>query len=158
MEEQINTHGVIFIQGEFKKLNFDEKVKEETVVVEKNDDISLLVQYTQKTYSGKIIYVDVKVYDKDQNKLNDFDQNYGFISDVVLNIKITDEDEQVIFSSNGTTNQKGFFETEYLIPTNLDKETLILTIDAENENSSTSKIFQVFNFGKSPSGSSILTS
>jgi len=154
LEEQINTHGIIFIQGEFKKLNFDEEVIEETIVVEKDDNISLLLKYTQRAYSEKFIYVDVKIYDKDQNKLNDFDQNYGFISDVSINIKITDEDEQIVFSSNGVTNENGLFETRYLIPENSKRETLILTIDAENENSETSKILQVFSLGQIPDNDS----
>jgi len=46
----------------------------------------LLLKYTQRAYSEKTVYVDVKIYDKDQNKLNDFDQNYGFISDGALSI------------------------------------------------------------------------
>ena len=154
LDEQINTHGVIFMQGEFKKLNFDEKIEEETTVVEKDDDISLLLKYTQRAYSEKTVYVDVKIYEKDQNKLNDFNQNYGFISDVNINVKITNEDDQIVFSSNGTTNKNGLYETQYLIPENSKRETLILTIDAENESSATSKILQVFSLGRIPSGSS----
>ena len=72
------------------------------------------------------MYVDIKIYDKEQNKLNDFDQNYGFISNVNINIKITDEDEEIIFSSNGVTNENGLFETQYLIPENSKRETLVL--------------------------------
>jgi hypothetical protein len=154
LEEQINTHGVIFIQGEFKKLNFDEKIKDETIVIEKDDDILLLLKYTQRAYSEKTLYVDVKIYDKDQNKLNDFDQNYGFISDVNINVKITNEDEQIVFSSNGVTNENGLFETQYLIPENSKRETLILTIDAENESSATSKMLQVFSLGQIPDNDS----
>ena len=150
LEEQINTHGVIFIQGEFKKLNFDEKIKDETSVIEKDDNILLLLKYTQRAYSEKTVYVDVKIYDKDQNKLNDFNQNYGFISDVSVNVEITNEDEQIVFSSNGVTDENGLFETQYPIPENSKRETLLLTIDAENESSATSKILQVFSLGQIP--------
>lgn len=139
------------MQGEFKKLIFDEKTPSETIVVEKDENILLLVKYTQRAYSEKYVYVDVKVYEKDQNKLNDFYLNYGFISGVDINIKFTDEDGKIVFSSNGTTNQKGLFESQYLIPENSKRETLILTIDAENEKSSMSKIFQVFSLGRMPS-------
>ena len=154
LEEQINTQGVIFIQGEFKKLDFDEKEKDEPIVIEKDDDILLLLKYTQRAYSEKFVYVDVKIYNKEQNKLNDFEQNDGFISDVSINVKITDEDGQIVFSSDGMTNEKGLFETQYLIPENSKRETLILTIDAENENSTTSKILQVFSLGQIPDNDS----
>ena len=53
---------------------------EQKINVEKAEDISILVQYTQRIYSEEFVRIDVKIYDKDQNKLNDFNQNYGFIS------------------------------------------------------------------------------
>ena len=45
-------------------------------IVEKKEDILLLVKYSQRVYSEKIVFVDVKIYDKEQNKLNDF---YAFL-------------------------------------------------------------------------------
>ena len=153
-EEQISTRGVIFIQGEFEKLDFSKKVINETIIPEKDENISLLVKYTQRAYSEKYVYVDVKVYDKDQNQLNDFNLNYGFLQDVEINIKFTDEDGQIVFSSNGTTNQNGLFESKYLIPENSKRETLLLSINAENDSSSTSKIFQVFSLGQIPDNDS----
>lgn len=52
-----------------------------------------------------------------------------------------------MFSSNGITNDKGLFETNYLIPDNSKRETLTVTINVENKNSSSSKILQVFALG-----------
>ncbi|MCV0430043.1 hypothetical protein [Nitrosopumilus sp.] len=147
--DKIDTYGVIFIQGEFKKLNFEQVIFEDKKV-EKDENILLLVKYTQRAYSEKTIYVDVKTYDKTQNKLNEFNQNYGYISNAGINLKLTNEEGEEIFSSNGTTNQRGLFETQYLIPENSKRETLILTINAENDSSSTSKIFQIFSLGEIP--------
>jgi hypothetical protein len=59
-----------------------------------------------------------------------------------------------VFSSNGITNDKGLFETNYLIPDNSKRETLTVTINVENKNSSSSKILQVFALGNIASDSS----
>ena len=150
LEDKIDTHGIIFINGKFTNLIFDEETIVEENIVEKNEDISLLVKYSQRVYSKEIAFIDIKIYDKVQNKLNDFNQNYGYISNTDINVQIANEDEQIVFSSNGTTNERGLFETQYLIPDNSKRETLTVEITAENENSMTSKILQIFSLGAEP--------
>ncbi|WP_179372821.1 hypothetical protein [Nitrosopumilus ureiphilus] len=46
--------------------------------------------------------------------------------------------------SYGITNKNGLFETEFLITENSKKETLTVTITAENEKSESSKTLQIF--------------
>ncbi len=47
LDDKMDTHGMIFIGGKFVDLNFEEKIIQEDVIIEKNQDISILVQYTQ---------------------------------------------------------------------------------------------------------------
>ncbi len=150
-DDEIDTHGMIFINGQFVKLIFEEKSNQEESKIEKNDDLAILVQYTQRVYSEKFIQIDIKIFDEQQNKLNDFYQNYGHISNTNIEVSIIDEDSQNVYSSNGITNSKGFYEIEYLIPENSKRETLTVTINAENEDSKSSKILQVFSLGRAPS-------
>ena len=149
----INTRGVIFVNGKFVDLSFIENpiVPER---IEKNNDLVLLVQYSQSVYSREYVQVDVKLYDKEQNKSNDYYQNYGYVADVDIKINITNANQEIIFSSNGTTNERGFFETRYLLPDNSIYETLTISINAENEESITSKILQVFSLGNPSKGGS----
>ncbi|NRA06079.1 MAG: hypothetical protein HRU07_07995 [Nitrosopumilus sp.] len=156
INDKINTHGMIFINGEFVKLSFEEKV-EQIINIEKAEDISILVQYTQRVYSEKFIQIDIKIYDKDQNKLNDFNQNYGFISNTDIKIVILDEEGGEFYSVNGTNNDRGLFSAEFLIPENSQRQTLSVTINAENENSISSKILQVFSLGQIPDDGSSST-
>jgi len=140
---KIDTHDTIFIQGKFVNLLFIEKFIESEN--EKNNDLVVLIQYSQRIYSKQFVQIDVKIFDKEQNKFNDFNQNYGYIPNTNVDVVIINEENQIIFSSNGTTNDRGFFETQYLIPESSKRETLSVTINAENENSASSKILQVFN-------------
>ena len=153
-DESINTHGIIFINNQFIKLSFDEKSIEVEETQDKKDDLALAVQYTQRVHSKQFVFIDVKVFDKEQNNYNDYNQNYGHIPNTNINIIITDEENNEVFSSNGITNDKGLFETKYMIPDNSKRETLTILINAENENSLSSKILQIFTLGNIPSDGS----
>ena len=151
LEDEIDTHGMIFIGGKFVDLNFAEKIIQEKVIIEKNDDLAIVIQYTQRIYSEKFLQIDVKIFEKDRNKLNNFYQKDNSISNTNIEIIVINEDGQNVYSSNGITNDRGLYEMEYLIPENSKREILIVTINAENENSKSSKILQVFSLGREPS-------
>jgi len=139
---------MIFINNQFIKLSFEEKPIQEEI--EKKDELSILVQYTQRVYAKQFAQIDVKIYDKQQNKLNDFNLNYGHVSNTNIQIIVLDEENQEFYSSNGITNERGFFTTEFLIPDNSQRETLTVTIIAENEDSKSSKVLQIFSLGAIP--------
>ena len=146
-EESIDTHGIIFINNQFVKLDFIEKSIQIEEIENKNDDLAIAMQYTQRAHSKQYVYIDAKIFDKEQNKYSYFDQNHGQISDVNVQISITDENNFKIFSFQGITDNEGLVETEYLIPDNSKIETLTITISAENDISFSSKILQVFVLG-----------
>ena len=151
LEDEIDTHGMIFISGKFIDLNFEEKIIQEEAIIEKNQDISILVQYTQRIYDKSFARIDVKIYDTEQNRLNDFYQNYGFIPNTHIEILVVDEEDQEFYSTDGIINDKEILEIEFYIPENSKRETLTVTINAENENSKSSKILQIFSLGRAPS-------
>jgi hypothetical protein len=89
----------------------------------------------------------MKIFDEEQNKLNNFDQKDGRIPNVDIKVLVVDGRNQEFFSTNGTTNDKGFFETRFWIPDNYKRDSLTATIVAENENSKSSKILQMYTIG-----------
>ena len=151
LEDEIDTHGMIFIDGKFIDLNFEEKIIQEEVIIEKNDDLAILVQYTQRIYDKSFALIDVKIYDTEQNRLNDFYLNYGFVPNANIEVVVIDEEEQEFYSTSGIINDKEILEIEFYIPENSKRETLTVTINAENENSKSSKILQIFSLGRAPS-------
>ena len=73
LDDQIDTRGMIFINGEFVNLTWTEKnIQTNESVDEKLDDLAILVQYTQRVYSKHLIQIDIKIFDEEQNKLNNF--------------------------------------------------------------------------------------
>jgi len=151
LDDKIDTHGMIFIGGKFIDLNFEEKIIQEETISEKKDDLTILVQYTQRIYDKSFALIDVKIYDAAQNRLNDFNQNYGFVPNTHIEILVVDEEDQEFYSTDGIINDKEILEIEFYIPENSKRETLTVTINAENENSKSSKILQIFSLGRAPS-------
>jgi len=148
LDEKIETDGIIFINGEFIDLLFEEKLVQQESDIEKKDDLAIVVQYSSHTYSKKYAYITMKIFDEEQNKLNNFNQKDGTIPNVDIKVLVIDGRNQEFFSSNGTTDEKGFFETRFWIPDNYKRDSLTATIDAENENSKSSKILQMYTIGK----------
>lgn len=149
---QITTHGKIFTDNKFLSLIFDHQISqiEKTEKNKKSDNMLILTQYTERLYSGQTAKIDIKVFESDENKLNDFNQNYGYIPNTNIKITVLDKNEQIFSSSDGITNDRGFYNTEFFIPRNSQSGTFTITINAENDNSKSTKTVQIFNLGQVP--------
>jgi hypothetical protein len=151
INDEINTFGKIFINGEFVKLSFVETAIENIDIKEKNDDIAIVVKYTSHVHAKNYAILSMKIFEQNENKLNLFNKKDGFISNVKIDVLVLDDNQEKFFSVNGTSNQSGFFETQFLIPDNYKRSELSIIINAENENSKSSKILQLFTLGNEPS-------
>lgn len=141
--DRIDTEGVIFVNGKFTDLLFKDKLIQKQENTEKKDDLAILVQYSSQVYSRTYAFISLKIFDEEKNPLNDYNQKDGVISNVNINVLVIDGRSQEFFSTNGTTNDSGFYETKFWIPDNYRRDTLTVTIHAENENSESSKILKV---------------
>ena len=149
-DSQITTHGKIFINSKFLSLVFEQQKISQIEKKEKLDDMSILVQYTERLYSGQTAKIDVKIFDINQNKSNNFNQNHGYIQNTNIKITVLGKNGQTFSSSEGITNERGFYNTEFFIPKNNQPETFTVIINAENDNSKSSKTIQIFNLGEVP--------
>lgn len=148
--DRIDTEGVIFVNGEFTDLLFKDKLIQKQENIEKKDDLAILVEYSSQVYSRSYAFISLKIFDEEKNPLNDYNQKDGVISNVNIKVLVIDGKSQEFFSTNGTSNDSGFYETKFWIPDNYRRDTLTVTIDAENENSESSKILKVSTLGLDP--------
>ena len=158
LEDKIMTHGMIYVGGKFIALSFEEKTMQENMTeentIEKEDDVQILVQYTQRVYSKQYASIEIKTYDPQQNRLNDFNLNYGHLSNINIKVTVLDENNEEFHSANGITNDDGLFNTEFYIPERYPRENLMVTITAEDSDSKSSKTLQMFTLGETPSDGS----
>ena len=150
--QQITTHGKIFIDGKFVSLVFEQKISQMQKIEEKEklDDITILTQYTERLYSGQTAKIDVKIFDINQNKSSNFNQNYGHIPNVNIKITVLDKNGQTFSLSDGITNERGFYNAQFFIPKNNQNGIFTVSIDAENDNSKSSKTIHIFNLEEVP--------
>ncbi len=151
--QQIITHGKIFTDNKFVSLVFEQQNISQTEKIEnkeKLDNVFILTQYTERLYSGQTAKIDVKIFDINQNKLNNFNQNYGYVPNTNIKITVLDRNEQIFSSSDGITNERGFYNTGFFIPKNSQSGVFTVIINAENDNSKSSKTIQIFNLGEVP--------
>ena len=151
--QQIITHGKIFTDDRFVSLVFDQQKVfqiEKISKKEKLDNMSIIMQYTERLYSGQTAKIDIKIFDVNQNELKDFNQNYGHIPNTNIKITVLDKNRQTFSSSDGITNERGFYNAEFFIPKNNQAETFTVIINAENDNSKSTKTIQIFNLGEVP--------
>lgn len=152
-DSQITTHGKIFINSKFLSLIFEQQKISQIKKIgekEKPNDISILVKYTERLYSGQTAKIDVKIFDSNQNKSNDFNQNYGYVPNTNIKITVLDKQGQIFSSSDGIVNEVGFYNVQFFIPKHNQSGTFTVIIDAENDNSKSSKTIQIFNLGEVP--------
>lgn len=105
---------MIFIESEFVDLDFEEKIIQEEEIVEKNQDISIIVQYTQRIYEDNFARIDIKIYDKEQNKFNEFYQNYGLVPNTNIKVLVIDNKNQEYYSTDGITNGMDYLKLNFL--------------------------------------------
>lgn len=148
-DSQITTHGKIFTDNKFLSLIFDQQISQ-IEKREKLDNMLILTQYTERLYSGQTAKIDIKVFEINKNKLNDFNQNYGYVPDTDIKITVLDKNGQIFSSSDGITNDRGFYHAEFFIPRNSQSGTFTVIINAENDNSKSAKTVQIFNLGEVP--------
>ena len=60
LEFKTDTRGMIFVDGKFIKLSFEEKLNQETIQIEKNNELLILLQYTQIVYSENNLQIYIK--------------------------------------------------------------------------------------------------
>ena len=101
-------------------------------------------------YSGQTAKIDVKIIDINQNKSSNFNQNYGHIPNVNIKITVLDKNGQTFSLSDGITNERGFYNAQFFIPKNNQNGIFTVSIDAENDNSKSSKTIHILNLGEVP--------
>lgn len=151
--QQITTHGKIFTDNKFVQMVFDKQnisQIEKNEIKERSDNMLILTQYTERLYSGQTGKIDVKIFESNQNKSKHFNQNYGNIANTNIEITVLDKNGKIFSSSEGITNERGFYSMGFFIPKNNQNGIFTIIIDAENNNSKASKTIQIFNLGEVP--------
>jgi len=150
IDDEISSRGKIFLDGKFVPLEFNkvpEQVAEESSTSSEQPEMKILVQQTERVYWTENFDIAIRVFDAKLNTLNDFNQNWGYLSDIDVLIEITDPENEPLLSFKGKTDHNGTFEAGFFIFNKTLKGAYTVKISVGPENNQTTETLSMFVLG-----------
>jgi hypothetical protein len=149
IDDEITLRGKIFLNGKFVPLEFN-KVSEHTAVessITEQPRLKILVQQTERVYWEKDYDITVRVFDAELNKSNNFNQNWGHLSNIDILVEITNTKNELLTSFKGETDHNGIFEDDFIVKTKTMKGEYFVKIFAGTGNNQVTKTLSMFVLG-----------
>jgi len=143
--DDIILKGKILLGGNFVSIVQKEIIPEPQVSLEPDTKLIMSAKFPFYTYAQYPFTISVKVFDAELNPQADYDQKFGALEDIFVNVTITNEFDSVVTSLIGNTDSKGLFEESYIVRNGIDlagEYTIDVTID--DGTTSTSQSFTTF--------------
>jgi len=157
IDDEISLRGKIFLDGKFVPLEFNkisEQVTEESSTSAEQPEMKILVQQSERIYWEKNYGITIRVFDVELNKFDDFNQNWGYLSDIDVLVEITNPENEPLTSFKGKTDSNGTFEAGFLVFYKTMKGEYAVEISVGSENNQATKTLSMFILGDlSDSGS-----
>ncbi len=157
IDDEISLRGKIFLDGKFVPLEFNkisEQVAEESSTSAEQPEMKILVQQSERIYWEKNYGITIRVFDAELNKFDDFNQNWGYLSDIDVLVEITNPENEPLTSFKGKTDSNGTFEAGFLVFHKTMKGEYTVKISIGSENNQATKTLSTFILGDlSDSGS-----
>jgi len=157
IDDEISLRGKIFLDGKFVPLEFNkisEQVAEESSTSAEQPEMKILVQQSERIYWEKNYGITIRVFDAELNKFDDFNQNWGYLSDIDVLVEITNPENEPLTSFKGKTDSNGTFEAGFLVFYKTMKGEYAVKISVGSENNQATKTLSMFILGDlSDSGS-----
>jgi len=158
IDDEIFLKGKIFLDGKFVPLEFNkepEQVTKESSMPLEQPEMKILVKQTERVYWKQNFDITIRVFNAELNRLNDFDQNWGYIPGIDILVEIFNEDDELLTSLSGQTGNTGYYDAEYYIVENLiSRGDYIVNVTADNGQVQLTKTLPLYIFGERPDGGS----
>lgn len=152
IDDEISLRGKIFLDGKFVPLEFNkisEQVTEESSTSAEQPEMKILVQQSERIYWEKNYGITIRVFDVELNKFDDFNQNWGYLSDIDVLVEITNPENEPLTSFKGKTDSNGTFEASFLVFHKTMKGEYAVKISVGSENNQATKTLSMFILGDS---------
>jgi len=143
--DDIVLKGKILLGGTFVSIVQKEISPEPQVSLEPDTKLIMSAKFPHYTYAQYPFTISVKVFDAEQNPQANYDQNFGALENVFVNVTITNEFDSVVTSLTGNTDASGLFRESHVVREGIDvrgEYTVFVLID--DGTTSTSQSFTTF--------------
>ena len=137
--------GKILTDGDFISIIQREIITEPQVSLEPDTQLIISAKLPHHTYASYPLIISVKVFDAEQNPQARYDQSFGVLENVFVNVTITNEFGKFVTSLSEYTDERGLFSESHKVREGIDlpgEYNVNVTID--DGKSSTSQTFKTF--------------
>jgi hypothetical protein len=108
-------NGKILVNEVFVPIITKEVVFEQEIQEKSKTELAMAVKLPQYTYSNYPFVISVKVFDAEKNPQPKFEEKFGSLENVFVNVTITNRFDEFVTSLNGNTDSSGLFRGSYLV-------------------------------------------
>ena len=138
-------HGKILVNGVFIPIISKEVVSEPETQIIPESKLDMIVKLPSYTYSNYPFVISVKVFDTEKNSQPKFEETYGTLENVFVNVTITNRFDKFVTSLTGNTDSSGLFRGSYLVNEGITGQGKFnVNVAVTDGMSSTSKSFTTF--------------
>ena len=144
-DDTLNVKGKILVNGIFVPVVYKKVLLEQEIPVKSKTDLIMAVELSKYTYSNYPFLISVKVFDVEKNPQAKFEDKFGVLENVLVNVTITNRFEKFVTSISGNTNSLGIFSGRYLVNEGIvGQGKFNVNVLVDDGISSTSKSFTTF--------------
>ena len=116
--DEHSMRGKVIKDSNLVAVTYSEIVTEPEPIKESKTEITMIVSKPLPVELRRDFHVSVRVYDAAENPKGNLNQNWGYLSDVMINVNIVNQDGTVVETFNGTTDGFGRYSGGFNIPWN----------------------------------------
>jgi hypothetical protein len=138
-------NGKILVNGVFIPIISKEVVSEPEIQIMPETKLNMAVKIPKYTYSNYPFVISVKVFDIEKNAQPKFEDAFGTLENVFVNVTITNRFDKFVTSLTGYTDSSGLFRGSYLVNEGITGQgEFNVNVVANDGISSTSKSYVTF--------------
>lgn len=108
-------NGKILVNGVFVPIINKEITSEHEILITPKSKLDMVVKLPQYTYSNYPFVISVRVFDAEKNPQPKFEETFGTLENVFVNVTITNRFDKFVTSLTGNTDSSGLFRGSYLV-------------------------------------------
>ena len=144
-KDTVIVKGKILVNEVFVPVINKEIISEQDTQVKPETELIMAVKFAKYTYSGYPFVVSVKVFDAEKNPQAKFEDKFGVLENVFVNVTITNRFDKFVTSLSGKTDSSGLFKGSYLVNEGIvGQGEFNVNVIVGNGNTSASKSFTTF--------------
>jgi hypothetical protein len=114
IDDKKTLNGKILVDGQFIPIIQRDEPKEQTIEANEQKDVIVLIKQPHHGYYYDSYIITAKSFESKFNPNANFNQNWGYVEGVKINVTLTKRFGNILTSFGGETNQHGTYTGKYI--------------------------------------------